>query len=418
MNHFEPFCLTCQQPARDPNVLVCSSCGGALGFRYDYTNVRWDDRYRSMWRYWRLLPVASVDHLATLGEGDTPLLPSRSYRQAQIYLKDETRNPTGSHKDRPLAVAVNHALSLGATTSFVVSAGSTGISNAALAARAGLRSVAIMSSGAPAARVYPLFALGSQLLEVDGDIDALIAQVIDICHTHGLYLSSTSRDSNPYQGEGAKTIAYEIFEQLGRVPDWMVVPVGGGGTLAAIWRGFLDLQALGRIDTLPKMVGVQPRDYNALEVAMQRGLETWDEVRALDYSAAPPSVQVKLAHGHPPDGMEALDAVRASGGLFLSVTDEEALDAQLRFSRGEGLYIEPSTGVVPAALERLLAEGQTRPDETVVALICGGGFRETFLTLERRPLQSRLIQADELAQVLVELAESTAFKSNEVDSDQ
>jgi threonine synthase len=273
-----------------------------------------------------------------------------------------------------------------------------------LAARAGLRSVAIMSSGAPPARVYPLFALGSQIIEVEGDIDALIAQVIEICRTEGLYLSSTSRDSNPYQGEGAKTIAFEIFEQLGHAPNWVVVPVGGGGTLAAIWRGFLDLQALGWIEALPKLVGVQPRDYNALEVAMERGLETWDEVLALDYSQAPPSVQVKLAHGHPPDGMEALAAVRASGGLFLSVTDDEALDAQLQFSRREGLYIEPSTGVVPAALERLLAAGHIRPDETVVALVCGGGFRETFLTLERRPLQSRLIPANALAQVLVEIA--------------
>lgn len=405
MSHFQAICLRCHRGQNDPAAFVCTVCGGALGFRYDYSAVQWDDRFRSMWRYWRLLPVASVERLATLGEGGTPLLRSRLYGHAQVYLKDETRNPTGSHKDRPLAVAVNHALSLGATTSFVVSAGSTGISNAALAARAGLRSVAIMSSGAPAARVYPLFALGSQLLEVDEDIDALIAQVIEICRTHSLYLSSTSRDSNPYQGEGAKTIAYELVEQLGRVPDWIIVPVGGGGTLAAIWRGFLDLQALGWIDALPKMVGVQPRDYNALEVAMQRGLETWDEVLALDYSAAPPSVQVKLAHGHPPDGMEALEAVRASGGLFLSVTDEEALDAQLSFSRGEGLYIEPSTGVVPAALDRLLAAGQIRPDETVVALICGGGFRETFLTLERRPLQSRLIQVDALAQVLVETAD-------------
>jgi threonine synthase len=391
---------------REVAALACPVCGGPLGFRYDDSGVQWDDRFRSMWRYWRLLPLDSPDGLVTLGEGGTPLLPSRSLSGAHVYLKDETRNPTGSHKDRPLAVAVNHAVRLGATTSFVVSAGSTGISNAALAARAGLRSVAIMSKGAPEARIYPLFALGSQILEVEGDIDALIAKVIQICHKHRLYLSSTSRDSNPYQGEGAKTIAYEIYEQLGQVPDWIVVPVGGGGTLAAIWRGFLDLQTLGWIDALPKMAGVQPRAYNALEIAMRRGLETWDEILALDYTDAPPSVQVKLAHGHPPDGMEALEAVRASGGVFLSVTDNEALDAQLQFSRNEGLYIEPSTGVVPAALDRLLAEGRIRPDETVVALICGGGFRENFVTLERRPLRKHTIDGGKLAEMLLNIARS------------
>jgi threonine synthase len=404
MSHFTVCCLHCEQTTADPAVLACPVCSGPLGFRYDYTDVHWDDALRGMWRYWRLLPLARPENLVTLGEGGTPLLRSRRYGDALVYLKDETRNPTGSHKDRPLAVAINHARTLGATTSFVVSAGSTGISNAAMAARAGMRSVAIMSQGAPAARIYPLFALGAQILAVAGDIDALIDQVIRICHSGGLYLSSTSRTSNPYQGEGAKTIAYELYEQLGRVPDWIVIPVGGGGTLAAIWRGFLDLHALGWIDTLPKLVGVTPRDYNALEVAQHRELTSWADVLNLDYSAAPPSILVKLAHGHPPDGWEALEAVRASGGLFLSVSDEEALDAQLAFSRSEGLYIEPSSVVVPAALDRLFRTGRLRHDETVVALLCGGGFRETFLTLERRPLDKATVEPAALAEMLIQLA--------------
>jgi threonine synthase len=403
MSHFEVICLACSR-VQTKVAFACAACGGALGFHYDYTDVQWDDRWRGLWRYWRLLPLARPEQPITLGEGGTPLLPSRSYGSAPIYLKDETRNPTGSHKDRPLSIAVNHARSVGAGVSFVVSAGSTGISNAAMAAAGGLRSVAIMSKGAPAARVYPLFALGSQIIEVEGDIDALITQVIEICHEQGLYLSSTSRDSNPFQSEGCKTIAYELVEQLGRAPDWVVVPVGGGGTLAAIWRGFCDLQALGWIERLPKLVGVQPGDYNALEVAFTRGLETWDDILALDYSAAPPSILVKLAHGHPPDGMEALEAVRASGGLFLSIPDEVALDGQLAFSRREGLYIEPSSGVVPAALDRLLAAGKIGGDETVVALICGSGFRENFVMLERRPLQTQTIATNALRDVLVQAA--------------
>src|SRR5262245_55883570 len=198
MSHFEIFCVECGQPHSNTTTLSCGSCQGPLSFRYDYAQVQWDARFPNMWRYWRLLPPTNPDKLFTLDEGRTPLLRSRAYAQAQVYLKDETRNPTGSHKDRPLSVALNHARIIGATTSFVVSAGSTGISNAALAVRIGLRSVAIMSKGAPTARIYPLFALGSQILEVDGDIDALIAQVIQICREQGLYLSSTSRGSNPY----------------------------------------------------------------------------------------------------------------------------------------------------------------------------------------------------------------------------
>lgn len=401
MNHFQTICLTCAAVQTNPAAFVCNQCQGALGFQYDDSQVQWDDRFRNtMWRYWPLLPIADPAAIVTLGEGGTPLLRSRTFQGAQVYLKDETRNPTGSHKDRPLSLAVNHARQIGATTSFVVSTGSTGISNAALAARAGLQSVVIMSVGTPAERVYPMFALGSTVLEVQGDIDGLIDDVIRICHTQGLYLSSTSRGSNPYQAEANKTIAYEIVEELGRAPDWMVIPVGGGGTLAGILRGFEDLQRLGKIATLPRLVGVLPRDYNALEVALERGLESWEEVLALPYHTLPPTILVKLAHGYPPDGMEALAAVRRAHGFFVSVTDEEALTAQQQCGRTEGLYIEPSTGACLAGVERLFASGQVAPTATVVALVSGSGFRENFVTMVKRPLQKQTITPENLATTL------------------
>ncbi len=409
MAHYQVICLNCQavqdEAAMTGPAVGCARCGGPLGFRYDYQDVRWDGRFgRTMWRYWRLLPVPEPTHLVTLGEGGTPLLPSRMLTRARVYLKDETRNPTGSHKDRPLSVAINHARRMGATASFVVSTGSTGISNAALAARAGLKSVVLMTQGTPAARVYPMYALGSQVVEVQGAIDDVIEQVIQLCRRHGLYLSSTSRASNPYQAEGNKTIAYELVEELGRAPDWVVVPVGGGGTLAGLLRGFQDLQRLGHVERLPRLVGVVPRDYNALEVAFQRGLTRWEEVLALPYHECPPSILVKLAHSYPPDGMEALEAVRACGGLFLSVTDEEALAAQEACGRQEGLYVEPSTGAALAGAARLLQGGGVRPEETVVVLVSGSGFRENFVTMERRPLEKRTITVQELETVLLAMA--------------
>jgi threonine synthase len=401
MSHFQTICLTCATVQTNPAAFTCDHCHGPLGFRYDYSSVQWDDRFRNnMWRYWPLLPITDPAQIVTLGEGGTPLLRSHAFEGAQVYLKDETRNPTGSHKDRPLSLAVNHARSIGARTSFVVSAGSTGISNAALAARAGLQSVVIMSAGTPPKRVYSMFALGSTVLEVQGDIDALIDEVIRICHTQGLYLSSTSRGSNPYQAEANKTIAYEIVEELGDAPEWMVIPVGGGGTLAGVLRGFEDLQVLGKITRMPRLVGVLPQEYNALEVALARGLETWDEVLALPYHDLPPTILVKLAHGYPPDGMEALTAVRQTNGFFFSVTDEEALAAQQRCGHKEGLYVEPSTGACLAGLERLLASGHVAPTATVVALVSGSGFRENFVTMARRPLQKQTIAPANLATTL------------------
>jgi len=405
MNHFQTFCLNCETLQNDPAAFHCTVCGGPIDFRYRYDTVSWDNRFRdNMWRYWRLLPVADPDQIVTLNEGGTPLLPSHAYGNYQAYLKDETRNPTGSHKDRPLSVAINHGRAIGADLSVVVSTGSTGISNAALAARAGMRSVVVMTEGTPAERLYPMFALGSTLVEVRGDIDRLVDQVITICRQQGLYLSSTSRSSNPFQSEGNKTIAYEIVEDLGRAPDWMVVPAGGGGTIAGIWRGFCDLQALDKISSMPKMIGVVPKDYNALEVAFGRCLERQEEFLALPYQNPPPSILVKLAHRYPPDGMEALRAVRAAQGFFLSVTDEEAMMAQQEVGRKEGLYVEPSTGACLAGATKLLASGRVHPQDIVVVLVSGSGFRETFVTMERRPFVKHSTTTEELAAILTEAA--------------
>jgi threonine synthase len=417
VSHYQTVCLECQAVQSNPATFVCTQCGGLLGFRYDETNVQWDDRFgRSMWRYWRMLPIdvsaeTILEELVTLEEGGTPLLRSRAFPQIQLYLKDETRNPTGSHKDRPLSIAINHARRIGADVSFVVSTGSTGISNAALAARAGLKSVTIMTTETPAQRVYPMFALGSTILEVKGAIDAVIEEVITVCRAEGLYLSSTSRGSNPYQAEGTKTIAYELVEDLGRAPDWVIVPVGGGGTIAGILRGFQDLQRLGQISSVPRLVGVLPRDYNILEVACAQGIETWDELMLLDYDDRPHSLLVKLAHSYPPDGLEAMEAVRESGGFFISVTDEEAIIAQEKCGRTEGIYVEASSGACIAGVERLLAADQIRPDETVVALVSGSGFRETFATMIQRPLRKRSLRSEELRSALIETAEQ--IKSNE-----
>ena len=406
MNHYQIVCLNCQALQNDPTRFNCVVCGGPIDFRYQYETVSWDDRFRdSMWRYWRLLPVVDPDQIITLNEGGTPLLPSQAYRNCRVYIKDETRNPTGSHKDRPLSVAINHGRAIGADVSVVVSTGSTGISNAALAARARMRSVVVMSEGTPEARLYPMFALGSNFVEVRGDIDPVIDQVISICRQHGLYLSTTSRSSNPFQGEGNKTIAYEVVEDLGRAPDWMVTPAGGGGTIAGIWRGFCDLQVLGKISSMPKLVGVVPKYYNALEVAFDRGIHEREEFLALSYQNPPPSILVKLAHRYPPDGMEALQAVRAAKGFFLSVTDEEAVVAQQELGRKEGLYVEPSTGACLAGVNKLLESGRVDPQDIVVVLVSGSGFRETFVTMERRPLMKHSTTLEELPKVLAEAAQ-------------
>ena len=407
MAHFQSVCLDCNAVQSNPVAFRCAACNGLLGFEYDLENVQWDDNFaNSMWRYWRLMPTVAPEKIVTLGEGRTPLLRSRLYKDHQVYLKDDTRNPTGSHKDRPLSVAINHAHAHGLKVSIVVSGGSTGISNAALAARAGMQSIVVMMDSTPVERAYPVYALGSTVIQVKGELDPVIDAVIDACLTQGFYLSATSRTSNPYQAEGMKTIAYEIVDDLGRVPDWMVITVGGGGTIAGIWRGFKDLFALGRIEKLPKLVGIVPRDYNALEVAFERGVETWDEFIALPYHNLPESILVKLAHAYPPDGMEALEAVRESGGYFTSVTDDEALEGVMRVGRHEGLYVEPSTSACITAIDALLEKQSIQPDDVIVALMCGSGFRENFVNIEKLPMDKHTTSLDELAATLAQAEKS------------
>ena len=385
--HFSTHCLACGSEARDPAAVVCAGCGGALGFRYGATAADWDDRYAgSLWRYWRLLPLPDPATAVSLGEGGTPLLRSRLPFGAGLYLKDETRNPTGSHKDRALSIALSVARRRGDTTSIVVSAGSTGIANAAYAARAGLAGIVVMARGAPDARIYPVHALGARLIEVDADIDTLIETVRGLAGRNGITVSSTTRTSNPWQAEGSKTIAYEIVEQLGRAPDWMVVPVGGGSTIAAIHRGFADLVRLGVIRQAPRLVGVVPDTHDNLAVAWREGIA--DPARYFALPAAdPPTLLTKLAHGHPPDGIEALAAIRDSNGLVLAVGEEAAIDGAGRIGRADGLYVEPSSGVVVPAIGRLLGDGEASPTDTIVALVCGSGFRETFAVMQRRPLE-------------------------------
>jgi threonine synthase len=357
---------------------------------------------RSMWRYRDHLPVPLDAAPVTLGEGGTPLVTSRLLPGIELYWKDETRNPTGSHKDRALSLAATDARRRGARSMVVVSAGSTGLSNAAYAAAAGLRGIAVMSAGAPPERVYPLHALGARLIAVDAGIDSLIRLVEGFNGRSGLYVASTTQSSNPVQAEAARTIAYELVEDLGRAPDILVVPVGGGGTLAAIHRGFRELCDGGVIAGLPRLVGVVPSRYDNLRVALARGIDDLDTLLALPAPRGGPTVLNKIAHDHAPDGVAALRALRESNGLVLAFDDAEALDAVREIGRVDGLYVEPSTAILLPALRALQARQGIWPGALVVALACGSGFRETSVLLDTRPITIEQATEADLGRLLEE----------------
>ncbi|HEX2035277.1 MAG TPA: pyridoxal-phosphate dependent enzyme [Chloroflexota bacterium] len=394
---FELYCEACGRPvAPTPYRPRCVACGGALGFRYTEAAVR-VDRFlqgapaRRMWDYGALLPVEHPEAPVTLDEGGTALVRASGGWGCRLWLKDETRNPTGSHKDRALSVAITRGRELGFRSCVIVSAGSTGLSTAAYAARAGMRCALIAPRGTPDERLLPAALYGATLFEAPGTFDDALRLVEAIAERHPLYLTSTARRSNPYQAEGTRTIGFEIAAQLaaaGERADWIVVPTGGGGTVAGIWRAYGELRQLGalppgtatdsgaRLAPLPRLATVQPATYNALEIALARGLSTDEELYALGISEETPTVQAKLQHGVPPDAGFALAALRESGGTATSVSDAAALAAQRRLASAEGIFAEPSAAAALAGVERLVAEGTIKAHETVVTVVTGSGFRE------------------------------------------
>lgn len=356
------------------------------------------------WRWLPLLPLAASPQPLTLGEGGTPLVESRRW-PGRVWWKDESQNPTGSQKDRPLALAVADARGRGARLVAAFSAGSVGLSAAAYAARAGLPCAILMSDGVPEGRVAPLAALGARLLEVPVGIDEGIAALSRLGGRHGIYVASTTRAANAVQAEAGRTIAFEVVEDLGRAPDRIVVPVGGGGTVAAIHDGFAQLLAAGVTDRLPQVVAVVPDRYDLLARALATNVGSWEGFAALPPPAGGPTVLNKIAHAHAPDGVHALRALRESNGRVLAFSDEEALAAVPEVGASEGLYLEPSSAIAWPALRALEAENALVGGVTV-ALACGSGFRETHVLTGRGRTPRESLPLDAMEGRLARLAEA------------
>jgi threonine synthase len=381
--HFTISCRSCAAGTDDGAATRCAACGGTLGFAYA-TPRAWPTAPGRVWDYAALLPVAADMAPVSLGEGGTPLIPAARDQGACVWWKNEAANPTGSQKDRAIAVAMTHARAIGAGRIAVASTGSVGLACAAYSARAGLPCLILMPRDTPAERLRPMLAFGATVAAVDATFDhieQLLRQLDD-----SWFQASTIAALSPYQAEGPKTIAYEVAAQLGDAPDWFVVPVGGGGTLAGIWRGFQDLHRLGRITRLPRMVSVQTATFNALEIGLARGLTTIDELAAIAADESHETIARNLKHGVPPDALAALAALRDSDGLAISVDEAAIRDWHRRLPAEEGLFAEPSCAAAPAGIARLVAAGRIGRTDRVVALITGSGLREPGALAARAPL--------------------------------
>jgi threonine synthase len=346
---------------------------------YDLSqDVTVDPAAPGLFRYRRLMPLRDHDAPVSLGEGSTPLLPvsriGRDLGLSSLFIKDETRGPTWSYKDRLAAVAITRARASGADTVIVGTTGNHGAATAAYAAAAGVRCVAITLVSVPETMKVLMQVLGAEVVAVHEPAErwALMrAAVADRGWVPLSGLADPPVGSNPFGVDAYKTIAYELAEDLGTAPQAVLVPIAYGDGLMGIHRGFQDLLSLGRIERLPRMIAVEP--LGPYTASLAAGTEI--PVRV----AGRPSVSFSIASTVAT--RQGMDAMRQSGGRPVIVGDDAAtLAAQYRIADTEGLYLEASAAVVLPALERLVAEGDLDPDEPVVAIGTSSGLKDVGVT--------------------------------------
>lgn len=348
----------------------CASCGGIVELR-----IPWHARPPGpgVWRHSCVLP--GMRQRVSLGEGDTSLLDAgrlaTRLNLRNLLLKIESTNPTGSFKDRGISVAISAALEFGASLLVVASSGNTAASAAAYAARAGIPLWCLVPEGTPMVKVRQMSAHGAQVIIVQGTFSDAAVLAGSAAEALGAALL-TSTYANPYLSEGYKTIAYEMVEAR-IAPDWILVPVGSGPLLRAIWRGFQDLAQRGLCPVPPRMVAVQAAACAPIVRAFEAGMEevtAWDEPSNTMASAiADPLV------GYPDHGTLTLQTVRESSGIAVAVDEAETAE-DVRLLAAEGILAEPASATVVPAAARLVRAGVIDPEASVVTVITGHGLED------------------------------------------
>jgi len=321
-------------------------------------------------RYRDHLPVGPSTPDVDLREGSTPLVRSRNIGPAlgleRLYFKYEGLNPTGSFKDRGMAVAVAKALEGGSRVFMCASTGNTSASMAAYAAQAGARAIVVVPSGEIALnKLSQALMYGAKVVALKGNFDLALETVRELTSRYQVALMNSV---NPNRIEGQKTAAFEIVDELGEAPDYLVLPVGNAGNITAYWKGFREYHAAGRASRLPRMVGAQAE--GAAPIVSGTPV------------ANPRTVASAIRIGNPASWEGATSARDESGGTIAAVTDTEILSAQIRLAGSEGLFAEPASAAPLALLFRLVRERKIAKDSTTVVVLTGSGLKDPDVALK------------------------------------
>jgi threonine synthase len=386
-NILELACVRCGRTyAAAPNRFTCEVCHrdvdypGVLEVRVDPAVVREvlppaikRPLTHGIWRWEGLLPAIPSKYRVSLGEGNTPLVPAARLARTvgfrgSAFVKADFLNPTGSYKDRLAVVLVSLARAAGARTLVLVSSGNLGAAVTAYAAVSDMKVCVIVSPRVDPAKIAQITLCGGRVARVSGTGADRLRFLERAVGELGWY--NANSPFNPFGPEGSKTIAYELWNQLGgSVPDWVIVPVGFGCNLVGIWRGFREIREAGLIDRLPRLAGIQSEGSASFVRAFKQGKDE-----------AAPDVQNTLAGGISQDvtlhSRLGLRALAETHGLAEAVSDEAILDAERELARNEGLFVEPSAAAAVAGFCRLVREGVVAEGERVVVVTTGSGLKQ------------------------------------------
>src|SRR5919108_2467720 len=383
-------CRECSKEYQPQFRYVCEECFGPLDVIYKFTsNIKKDTfvsrQEKTYWRYFELLPIADKSNIVNLNAGLTPLqhadrLGKEIGGLKNLFIKNDSVNPTFSFKDRPAGVAVSRAKETKLKAVGCASTGNLASATAAHAAKAKLPCYIFAPSDIEHVKIAQALSYGAEFVAVDGTYDDAnrVASVIGDSKGIGI----VNINMRPYYVEGSKTLAYEVAEQLNwQVPDILIVPVGSGAMLNAICKGFEELHGLGLIDSIAdlKIIAAQPHGCAPVVDAFKRKS---DDVIPVE---RPETIAKSLAIGDPGDGLYVLKRLKQYNGFAEEATDEEIIDAILMLAKTEGVFTEPAGGVSIAVLRKLVEEGKIDKDETVVCYVTGNGLKTTEAIIDLLP---------------------------------
>ena len=372
-------CRECKKEYDSTFKYICDECFGPLDVHYHFPSITKDTfvgREQTYWRYFELLPIIDKSNIVNINAGMTPLVRAEKLGKEiglnNLYIKNDSVNPTFSFKDRPAGVAISKAKEFGLSSVGCASTGNLASATAAHAAKADFPCYIFAPSDIEHAKIAQALSYGANYIAVDGTYDDANRIAAQIGDSKGVGIVNINMRS--YYVEGSKTLAYEVAEQLDwKVPDQLIVPTGSGAMLNAICKGFEELETVSLIDKVSKMHMncAQPRGCAPIVSAFK---DNSDDVIPVEN---PDTVAKSLAIGDPGDGRYVLKRLKQYNGIAQESNNKETLDAILLLAKTEGIFTEPAGGVSVAVLKKMVDDGQIDKDETTVCYVTGNGLKAT-----------------------------------------